>query len=1023
MRFFFPLLLCLFSFGLMAQTGDNSVTTYPPNTPFKNLDLIKGSARFNLDADHELRKHYELSGAGNRLHLKYHQYYKNLRVTGGTVVYHLQNTKLYATTGRLSQLEGLDVTPRMSIKQGERLARLRAGAELLRGNGGGFIPPGKLKLSGTDLVVTNQRFPQRGGDHFPAYVYNFTADDGQGLPVDLDVIVNARNGRVITAISNIHTDAATGTGNGFYHQNISFPVDSVAPDHYELYDESRGQGVFAFDVSNFLGTPTDEDNDWTADREGQAAMLDGYHASVKFHDFLMARFNRNSIDNEGHPLVANMNRHSLVNAFWNGSEATFGNGDCDRYSPLTTFEIVAHEFAHGLTDFTSDLIYRDESGALNESISDIMGKGFEWYYDNDNFNWKIGSTIRRNPNERFFRSLEDPGERNHPKLYKGENWRGNTGTSSGVHTNSSVFNFWFYLLVEGKESTNEVGVAYDVKPIGMDSALQLVYLLESAYLTESSGYRECYEFSLPAAADLFGEGSAPYLSVLEAWKAVGMPYASDPNEPVTIAVEANYLSNGTFDTELCPEELADMRGIYRNNSDSTILAGTTVGGRVIYYYSLDGTETRDTVAITEQVIDEDISPGEQFTVQLSYALTSTPRIVNTTNELTFRGPGGEMYTARDNDFIFINGISIAEIEFTYNAVSERCDSPELLEEYITVALPRCAGTTTGTIRFTYANATDALTYDFELTDFERPAQTFYNTFEDVDFASLGSPNGITLRVVFIQGGEETLLLEDDYASYFAEEISVPTLHDFSDVRGTQVELGITVCDNCEASYADEQLTISNASEAGELPTCIPLDEYLRSQLGRRNNISNISLCVDVTAIEDPHFVFSIRQEDVEGQNAVNNGFLHLADVYAGTTALLDEPISTTGGATKNVEIPLPAGYVGDLNLYFLTTETSTTLDNIGITSGAPSPTRRLTAGNFAFTYANPVSDRLELRAKVPVPVNTRVSLIAADGRLVTSQTMRFREADIDLSNQPAGLYFLSVTDGNSFRWTGKLVKL
>jgi len=264
---------------------------------------------------------------------------------------------------------------------------------------------------------------------------------------------------------------------------------------------------------------------------------------------------------------------------------------------------------------------------------------------------------------------------------------------------------------------------------------------------------------------------------------------------------------------------------------------------------------------------------------------------------------------------------------------------------------------------------------------------------------------------------ETLLLEDDYASYFANELSVPTMYDFSDERGAKIDMGISICDNCEASYIDEQLTITNENEADEPATCIPYDEYLRAEIGREENLSSVSLCVDVSAIVDPHLVFSIRQEDVEDEDELINGYLHLADVYAGTTALLNEPITTTGGEMQDVEIPLPAGYVGDISLYLLTTQTTTTLDNIGITSGAPSPTRRLTAGDFRFTYPNPVRESLELRANLPLPANTTVRLLAADGREISSQTMPYRETLLDLSAQPAGLYFLSV----SF-WAGPQVQ-
>ena len=1023
MKFHLCLLSSLFAVGLLAQTDGKNYTTYPAGEPFKNVDVITAASIFGLAVDHQLRKQYEISGSDDRLHVKYHQYYQDLRVMGGTVVYHVNDGSLYATTGRLSRLEGTDLTTRISRAQGERLARLRAGMELLAGHGGSFVRPSQLKLTDIDLVIINQHFPVRGGDHFPAYVYNFTAGGGRGFPVDLDVIVNARNGRVVVAVSNIHAEATVGTGDGLYNRNITFPVDSLAPDHYELYDESRGQGIFAYDLSNFETVPRDEDNHWSSDREGDAAMLNGYHASVKFHDFLAERFNRNSIDDEGFPLVANMNRHSFVNAFWNGREATFGNGDCNRYGPLTTFEIVAHEYAHGLTDFTSDLIYLNESGAINESISDIMAKGFEWYYDNENFNWLIGSAVRRDPDQRFFRSFVDPGERFHPKFYRGENWRTSSRDAGGVHSNSGVLNHWFYLVVEGKKGLNEAGEAFDVAPIGMDSALQLVYLLETAFLTETSGYEDCHDYSLTAAEELFGAGSRPYLSITEAWKAVGLPYVSD-DEDETLTIDVNYGPENSTHADLCPAELSNMIGDVRNRNFSTIPEGTMVSGRVIYFFSVDGEETRDTVDINPQRIPEDVMYNQTFELRLSYHRTQVPERISTVNELVFNTPGGQMYTATDQDFILINNTPAIEVERYVVEVNEICGTiPELEQELITLAFPRCGGPFTGSVRFEYTNGNDSLFHDYGLTNFERSTRSFFATFARIDLDFLGDLRKVKLHIKTIRGDETYTVQEIDFANYFATEISAPTMYAFDDLELARQDLAISVCEECSFDYDGEKLNIvSTDSSPEEVDDCVPQDDFLRSAAEDGEHVSTVQLCIDATDIANPHLVFTLKHRDAPDRDQLTNSYLHIADVYAGTMALLDEPISTTRGRTSSFEIPLPAGYTGDLQIYLLNIGTSSTIDDIGIASGAPSPTRRLTAGSFVFTYANPVNEMLELRTNLPLPDNSTVSVISADGRLVSTQPVYNRYASLDLAAQPAGLYFLTVTDGSTFRWMGKVVK-
>ena len=137
---------------------------------------------------------------------------------------------------------------------------------------------------------------------------------------------------------------------------------------------------------------------WDLTNEDQNEIaLDAHYSTTAFYDMMNERYGWSGIDGLGGELVSrvHVNGKYYVNAYWDGNRANFGNGDCDRYAPLTTLAIVGHEFMHGVTDYTSDLVYRNESGALNESMSDIFGKALEYYEDPQNFNWILGDIIRK----------------------------------------------------------------------------------------------------------------------------------------------------------------------------------------------------------------------------------------------------------------------------------------------------------------------------------------------------------------------------------------------------------------------------------------------------------------------------------------------------------------------------------------------------------------------------------------------------------------------------------------------------
>ena len=220
-----------------------------------------------------------------------------------------------------------------------------------------------------------------------------------------------------------------------------------------------------------------------------------------------------------------------------------------------------------MTDFTSDLIYRNESGALNESISDIFGKALEYEYDQDNFTWYIGERMRLDPSVNPFRSMKDPNERNDPKYYGGEDWVTGTFDNGGVHSNSGVYNYWFYLLVEGESGVNEEGYAYDVPPIGWDKALQIVFSNQVGYLTQNSTFYDAMNGSLEATIDLYGNGEE-YATVLEAWRTVGLyPGINALDLSIDLRKE---------EYNFCPGEEEGFQITITNMGENTIAAGQNI---------------------------------------------------------------------------------------------------------------------------------------------------------------------------------------------------------------------------------------------------------------------------------------------------------------------------------------------------------------------------------------------------------------------------------------------------------------
>ncbi|MFT5823188.1 MAG: bacillolysin [Crocinitomix sp.] len=345
-----------------------------------------------------------------------------------------------------------------------------------------------------------------------------------------EVYVDANSGEVIRENMQIHHADEPGTAHAAYSGEQDIIADSFDGE-YRLRDGSRGDGVRTFDLnqSTDFGSSTDfidDDNDWNnINPQLDEYATDAHWGAEATYDYFFDIHGRNSLDNAGFQLNSYVHYGvDFYNAFWDGSRMTYGDGDGGGITPLTTLDIAGHEVTHGLTSNTADLIYSMESGALNESFSDIFGSAIERFARPDDWDWLLGIEIGE-----AFRNIADPNDKEHPDTYFGDYWADLDGwDSGGVHTNSGVQNYWFYLLTEGGTGTNDNDDDYTVTSAGVDAASAIAFRNLTVYLTPSSQFEDARFYAIQSAIDLYGACSFEVEQTTNAWYAVGVGPEYEP---------------------------------------------------------------------------------------------------------------------------------------------------------------------------------------------------------------------------------------------------------------------------------------------------------------------------------------------------------------------------------------------------------------------------------------------------------------------------------------------------------------
>ncbi|NPA35006.1 MAG: M4 family metallopeptidase, partial [Chlorobi bacterium] len=241
-------------------------------------------------------------------------------------------------------------------------------------------------------------------------------------------------------------------------------------------------------------------------------------------------------------------------------------GETQDFFPQRALDIVAHEFTHHIIRETANLQYRKESGAINEAISDIFASVVEHWIEGSGASWELGELATNDP--MLKRSLQNPKslgvhvvpgpgclyDLGQPDTYHGQYWYDVTSPDScdnwGVHINSGVINYWFYLISRGGSGTNDHGWNYTVNPLPSEfKAAKIVFNALKNYLTPSATFHDFRIATLIAEKDSFNV-CAYQKTIKQAWFAVGLSTDTVLEQPCNLIDNVSVPDNSVIDAKI-----------------------------------------------------------------------------------------------------------------------------------------------------------------------------------------------------------------------------------------------------------------------------------------------------------------------------------------------------------------------------------------------------------------------------------------------------------------------------------------
>ncbi|MGH2653460.1 MAG: M4 family metallopeptidase [Actinomycetota bacterium] len=490
-----------------------SVGASAPSTAIARAFLQRYGRAFGIrDQAKELRVMSTRPAPSGRSVVRFQQVHEGVPVLGGELVVNLDaDGDVLSASGEALPGPGISVEPGVTASEARRAAIAAVAGK--RGTGAG------LEATTPRLWIYDSRILGGPGLDVPTLVWRMDVR-GEG-PIDELVLVDGRLGNVVVRIDHIHEardrrvcDAA----------NTSSQYPCTSPVRTEL-DPPHA----VTDVNNAF--------DFSGDT----------------YDFFFDNFGRDSLDDAGMILYSTVRfcpspapaDCPYQNAFWDGAQMVYGAG-------FAVDDVVGHELTHGVTEFTSHLFYYYQSGAINESLSDVFGEFVDLTNgagtDTASTRWLLGEDI---PGIGAIRDMEDPPAFGHPDRMTSPNYTADPDEidGGGVHTNSGVNNKATFLITDGGTFNGQT-----VTGLGIDKAAQIYYEVATNYLTSASDYADLATGLVQSCTNLIGTAGITAANCDEVFQAV-LAVEMDQTPPAAATVEAPVCPTGQSATDLFADDL------------------------------------------------------------------------------------------------------------------------------------------------------------------------------------------------------------------------------------------------------------------------------------------------------------------------------------------------------------------------------------------------------------------------------------------------------------------------------------
>ena len=530
------LLLLLQSLFAMADETSESIIRFSHQKTVKSVEYLKSDKSLKIpksandffisvlkkkESDDFRKSSSTKLDKGNE---NFGQYYRGIEIEGAGYAFHYDNEgRMYYAHGNYEQVNNLDITPLISGKDAMELFAKHKGFDIKQ-----------VSDYSSKLIIKMMNEKNKKTPHLSYKVFlniNHPENTEYGY-------VDAHTGKILGTESFVFHLTSTGNFELLYQTSNKTAQTDYTNNGYRLFDNSMGATIHTRDLANntidyypYSYELYDSDNVWhQSEFSGNTGMaLDVHWGLQKICDRLYGSHGRNSFDNNGKAINAYIraNFDTYQNPYYDNAAfinyydtplLLFGIGGAT-FKPLAALDVVAHEFGHAITAY--QIGWSNTETYLNEGLSDIWAAIMDYRYGDSNSDaWKIGEQVIKGPST----CLRDIGE---PFSILADTQMADTYGTQGYdgvispYTRSGVFSHWFYLLVNGGSGYNGKGKYYNLTPIGMDVAEDLIV---NAVYDGALRYTESYEDVRNSFAAVARNMNIDGLeaAVCNAWYAVGV---------------------------------------------------------------------------------------------------------------------------------------------------------------------------------------------------------------------------------------------------------------------------------------------------------------------------------------------------------------------------------------------------------------------------------------------------------------------------------------------------------------------